>query len=688
MATGVRTKYNVAINGKGYILRGAPDQPAYQRAVVATEIDRLAISDLAYSDFSGSGLFYVAQTDWNAGIKNEKTWRDDAKYYYSTNIDTYSEQGVIKLEKELTAQNDFTEILTCGGIDGSVIEFVGTEDNGSGYPQVYKYNGSSWSAIAATTFGTAKNAVSQLIAHNDDLYAGNVGIENTYSLGKYDGSSWSDLTAAVITAITGSNLIAVRAMESLAGALYVAGDDFLSENVYIASTTDAGSTFTEEVYLKSDGTIVSIKNYGGRLYYLLSDLGTVYLRVFDPATGADSEVTGGIFLGAGIDQAWGMSNLLRVFNGKLIITIPKSRIYEFDGTSITRIWKRDDNKNTIGNNANSAITHGAVERDSRLYWGNLIYDGEVFYNHKKPNGDSTSHFLRPVYTNSSDVLRYISTADRSILLEDLSTYKSTLSANFIVLSEMSQVSKIDKLLYSATVLFEPLASGEQIQIQYSIDDMDNWTTLNTLSPSSEGASTKKEIFLPTNVVFNKIWWRIFLDGASTTPKVLDFIMAYKPMPDYKNRWVMRLNMSDSFKLLNKQSEERSGMDLLSEIWVEKIAKQKVLFEDVDYRQCSLVSAMASGATSCLVDATRLFPRQGRMRIVSGGVSEEITYTSAETNKLLGVSRGLRGTRARAYATSQLIKNDFDVYVDNIRSEINFTDEAKTESIAQVTLIEA
>ena len=147
-------------------------------------------------------------------------------------------------------------------------------------------------------------------------------------------------------------------------------------------------------------------------------------------------------------------------------------------------------------------------------------------------------------------------------------------------------------------------------------------------------------------------------------------------------------MSDRFKLLNDQFEERSGMDLLSDLWVEKTTKQKVLFEDVDYRQCSLVSAMASGATSCLVDATRLFPRQGRMRIVSGGVAEEITYTSAETNKLLGVSRALRGTRARAYAAAQLIKNDFDVYVDNIRSEINFTDEAKTESIAQVTLIEA
>ncbi len=99
-ATGVRDKYHIAVNSKGYMLRGAPDRPAYQKSIVPSQIDRLAISDLAYSDFSGQGLFYLAQTDWSAGVKSEKTWRDDAKYWYSTNIDTYSEQGCIQLENK------------------------------------------------------------------------------------------------------------------------------------------------------------------------------------------------------------------------------------------------------------------------------------------------------------------------------------------------------------------------------------------------------------------------------------------------------------------------------------------------------------------------------------------------------------------------------------------------------------
>ena len=97
MSTGVKDKYNIAINSKGYMLRGAPGQVAYAKSVVPSQIDRLAVSDLAYSDFAGQGLFYLAQTDWNAGIKSERMWRDDAKFYYSTNMKCHLPNLLVQL---------------------------------------------------------------------------------------------------------------------------------------------------------------------------------------------------------------------------------------------------------------------------------------------------------------------------------------------------------------------------------------------------------------------------------------------------------------------------------------------------------------------------------------------------------------------------------------------------------------
>jgi hypothetical protein len=70
------------------------------------------------------------------------------------------------------------------------------------------------------------------------------------------------------------------------------------------------------------------------------------------------------------------------------------------------------------------------------------------------------------------------------------------------------------------------------------------------------------------------------------------------------------------------------------------------------------------------------------------VAEEMIYTSAQSKKILGITRAARGTKARAYLSGQVLKNDYDVYIEDISTQINFTDEKKTETIAQVLLIEA
>jgi len=691
MPTGVKDKYNIAINSKGYMLRGAPGKIAYAKSVVPSQIDRLAVSDLAYSDFAGQGLFYLAQTDWSAGVKAEKTWRDDAKFYWSTNIDAYSQQGALKVELELSSYNDFAENIVCGenGVVNDVTtEYVGCEDDGSGYVKIYGWLASSWTEIAGTDFGTNQNLCSQLLAHKNTLWAGTVGVGNTDVVASWDGTNWTDHSAAILTASTATAINAARCVCEYATKLWVLCDDYVGNKVFIMSTVDNGTTWVEELYFADNpSTPVAICGFNNKIYYLLSRSSVLELRVYDPTASTDISVA--IFNGASA-PSYGAHNMLRLFQNKLVITIPNTKIYELDSSgNLTEIWNRDSFKySESAPLAEGYVYYGAVQYDDKLYWGNLIWDGEAWFNHKRPSGDSASYRLIPLHINAAGDIRYRSDEDFSILWKNAATYKTTIANNYLYSNEMAPVGAIDKLLDSVTIMFEKMTTGQSIKVEYSIDERSTWVTVGTRTYSATDSATVKTWQIPGSIIFNKIWFRISLDGSATSPALTDLVMAYKPMPDYKNRWDLRLNFTDSVKLLNKQDEQRTGQELNSELWNEKVTKQRVVFEDVDYVNCNLVSGMAAGDTSALVDSTKRFPRQGRIRAVSGSIAEEMTYTSAVTNKLLGISRGKRGTAARAYSADQQLDSGYDAYIENITSYVSFTDENKTEDSAQVLLIEA
>jgi hypothetical protein len=693
MATGVREKYHVAINSKGYMLRGAPNKPAYSRRILPSQVSRMAISDLAYSDFAGQGLFYLAQTDWSAGFKDEKTWRDDAKFYYSTNIDAYSQRGAIKLEKELTQNVEISEDILCGcngTVGGNVTEFIGTGDNAGGYPQIYYYWSNAWTAIAATTFGTGQNAISQMICHKNLLFAFTVGAGNTWVVGSWDWSTWTDHSAAILTASSLDAMGACRCACEYNSVLYAFCDNALNDKISLMSTADAGTTWVEEYYNASCSALpVAICGFNSKIYYLLDYTSMTELRCFDPATNADVSVR--MFPGAG-GPTFGSHKLLTVFQNKLIITLPNTKIYSLDTAGdLTEIWLQDSTKNSISSYlATGYIYYGALECDNRLYWGNLIYDGTNWFSHKRPSGDPTDSYLVPNHINQSGYIRYINTADKKHLWQDATTYKTTIANNYLITNEMAPVQAIDKILDSVTILFEKMATGDSIQVYYSIDERATWVDLGTRSYSASDSSTKKVFTIPGNVIFNKIWFKIHLDGSATSAALTDLVLAYRPMPEFKLRWDMRLNFSNGVKLLNGQNEEREGYELLSELWKEKLVKQRVILEDMDYVEVTLTANMGSTATSAAISVSKSshLPRQGRIRAVSGTVAEEMYYTSAYQNAIKGITRGARGTVARAYSTGQTLDNGYHVYIENIESEINFIDENKAESIAQVTLIEA
>jgi len=699
MGTGVRDKYHVALNGKGYMLRGAPGNPAYSRSILPSQINRLAVSDLAYSDFAGQGLFYIAQTDWSAGIKNERLWRDDGKYYYSTNIDAFSDQGQISLTKScalavaIAQEVDITAGINCS-VAGTFASYIGTDENPStGKGIVYELIGSdSWNDISSTSFGTNNNVIDQLLGHKDNLWCLTWGGATTFVVSYWNDSTWTDVTAAIASVVTGGSVKVGCAACEVNGVLYVGLKDAGGgSKVFIVSTSDGGSTFSSEVELNANDVILDMIGYGSYLYYLLYNSGVITLKIFDPATNADSIIT--TFKGTSPRNDYGLAGrLLFVLNGKLVITIPANDIWEYDGSTLGRIYNTNTTKYNIGMEAYPYLAGGGAMKDNRIYWGNLVYDGEYFFNYSKNLDDENNKFFYPIFTNSSNNFYFHSdylNSYKRLWLESSSVYKSGTDQNFLIMSEMSPITALDKILSSIAVVYSVADVGESIKIQYSIDNMTTWTTIGSLTYAADGSTTKKTFSIPGNVIFSKIWFKIFLNGDGTsTPELLDFVMAYRPMPEYKSGWSMRLNFSESVLLLNRQTEQREGYELLAQLWNEKLVKQRMVLEDIDYVETSLTGNMSATATSAAIANGSRLPRQGRIRAVSGTVAEEMYYTSAYQKSIKGITRGAHGTVARAYASGQIVDNGYYVYIEDIKTDINFTDEQKTESIAQVTLIEA
>ena len=684
----IKNKYSIGINGVGYMLKGAPDRPAYTRSVVPSQVNRLAISDIEYSDFAGTGLFYLAQTDWSVGIKNESVWRDDGKYYYSTNLDTYSYPGEIKVEKEVILEKTFSTDVYCGAVasvNGIVNSYIGTYKDTN--IRIYKRVSGGWTGIDNSTFSTSQNAPTYILGHKEKLWVGTVGSGNLDCVDSADGTGpFVDHQAAIDTA-TGWNAKASRSACEVGGTLFVGVEDYLNEECALVSTDDSGATWKLVKDFGFKANIVSMCDFNSKLYYVFYSSGITYLRVYDPATSIDTLVYS--FGNMGVVPNTSVSDkLLKVYQGKLIITV-NTKVFEYDGSDMNEIFKIDSKKAAIGSEANSSLYYGCVEKDNKLFWANLIYDGENFFNFKKPLGDSDD-YLTPLFVNDDgNIIFMINISGDESIYVDANTYKATTAKNFIVFNEMTPVVSIDKLLYSITAIFEKMVSGDEIKIEYSLNNRVTWTTVKTLTYASEGTRVKREIIIPGSILFNKIWWRVSMANTNGTssPVLLDLIMAYRPMPDYKNRWQMRLSFSDSVKLLNRQNDNREGSEMNSQLWNEKLVKRQVIFQDVDYIECTLKNNMSATATSAMVTTNRKLPIQGRIRAVSGGVSEEMYYTSAKVDRILGITRGARGTIARGYLSGQVLDNGYNVYVEDISTSLAFTDEEKTESIAQVLLIE-
>lgn len=681
-------KFHVALNGVGLLIQGAPDKLGYQQGQVPIYGNRFASGDRSYNDLSQ--WWYFVQTDWSGGFKDSQSWSDDAKFYYSTNIDTWSEIGAIKLTRKQfpsgsSGDNDFTYDISCGfegEVGGGTEKYIATFDEADSRPHLYQAatgEDKAWTDISTTTLDTTRSVISQVSTRLGFLWASTIGTAATWVVFTWISSTFTDNSAWIAT-LTSFTPNSSRCHCEFSGIQYVFVEDAGNDSYAMVKTSVKNPSGAVDWSLGFEATLtsglpVACAPYNGMIYYLIKYSNYAELWSYD----ISSEVTTRVrkFNGASLSTSGVGDKLLVDLNGKLIITIPNQEIWELNGTSLTQIFSKDDFKDNFGVSAeiDAGLFFGCVIQDNKAWWGNLMYDGVNFFNTWKADSDSSTNTTTPLFADGDKRIWESGNGVASVLWSvnlGGSLYKGTADKNFVVLNNFDTVSGVEKLAYTATILFNSLVSGQKIIVEYLTGEISNsasWTSLGSADFAVDGGSvTNKKLFFPVGTVFNKLWIRIKLQGGgSNTPVMQDFVMEYLPVPTYQKLWTLNLDAADNLRSLDGSLVETTGRELRALLQNAWWTKSTLDFQDLDYATTVLDGNISSSDTTITVPnkGTRDFPEQGRFRIGD----EEILYTGKTPTTFTGCTRGARGTRAIAHSDEAVLNNAYKVIITDLQTRV-------------------
>lgn len=660
MATGVRTKYHIALNGKGFMLRGAPSQPRYIKERAPTLVNQLGIGDLNYAQLNGSGWSYWTQTDWSGGFQRIK-FKDDASFKDGQAVDTIKKYGEVTLQKGWTSAGSFSGSHSYGahGIHGSELLF-GTVKSGNA--KIFKVNSSD--AVSLLSAYNAISAVNSMTRFKNDTLIGLTRPSGTVkTLAKYNGST--------LSGIRNANPI-VRSTKGIGIRLYT-GEKVASLSGDVLYYTTDLSTFTSAYQAGKNRNISKIEELNGSPYFFISEGNKVEMFRWDEfAERAYPIYTWNNLTSFGIKNYLTFLVITGTSNGKSVA-------FAFNGA---RLWQVFDDQLLDS----SYDFSKPFEYEGNLQVKGATWDGQYWFPglYGKYSGNT---LFTPFENFNNKAYGFAASAGNTILAyQDSSKYN--LSGHVISSEFGSNVGGVDKLLNSVNINANTLATGQTIEVFRSTDGGSSFTSVGKMSFAQDGAVNKKTLYFPSGFV-TKLWnYKAQLAGPGTsTPTLLDLTFEYRPVPDLKKRWSLSVDAGDNVKLLNNQNENRDGKALIQDLWLEMEAKKTVVFEDVDAFETNIVSAMTAANTSARVKSTRLMPPKGRIRVKKDNQIEEMSYTSADGGVIRGLSRGLKGTLARAYTSADKFDNYYNVVVTDMKEQVNNTDQNRTESVSQIILLE-
>ncbi len=662
MATGVRSRYHVAINGRGFMLRGAPSSPQYLKEKAPSLVNQLGIGDLNYNSLNGSGWSFWTQTDWSGGFQKIK-YKDDGSFKDGQAVDVLKKYG------EVTLQYGFTSAAQISGSHGFGAQGVhgldlllGTVKSGAA--KVFKLT--SANAISTLSAYAGISAVNTMDRFKNDTIVGLTRTSGSTlkTLAKYNGSTLSGFRSA--------NPI-VRSNHSL-GIRHYTGERVTSLSGDVLYYTTDLSTFTSAYQAGKNRNIQYIDDINGSPYFFIVEGKRVeFMRWDEFAERAYPIYTWENLTNFGVKKFLSFMMITGTSNNKSVA-------FAFNGARLAEIF--DDQLQDTSYDFSRPF-----EFEGNLQTKGASWDGQVWVPGIYGKLDS-SRVYTPFENFANRAYGY-STSGTKLFVGYRDTSKYAISGHIISSEFGANIGGVDKLVNSVDINTKALATGQTVEVYRSTDGGVTFSSIGKASFAQDGAVQKKTLYYPSGYV-TRLWnFKTQLVGpGTTTPTLLDITHQYRPIPDLRKRWHLSLDAGNAILLLNQKSEQRDGKAVIQDLWLEMEAKRTIVYEDVDAFQVSFISAMPSTSTSAVVSDSRLMPPRGRMRVkTSAGLIEEMTYTSADGGIIRGISRGQKNTLARSYTTSDKVDNYYNVIVTDVNEKVNNTDQNTTESIATVTLLE-
>jgi hypothetical protein len=656
-----KSLYDCAINGQGYVAVGSPERVNRSMGKAPTYGETPQNVDLNYND--ASHLLAWAQTDWSLGYQDE-IWQDNSMYRYGENIDPLKEYGKLRLLNDLTTL--FSMASGHSYLSSSVFNqklYIGTSH--ASLAKLYSLDQNDVSADV-TTGWSAISKVNSLDECDGYLVLGLTrpsGAEHTIQ--KYNGTTFSNANNTTYDT--------VRMIKSVGTRCYA--------GVYVDATYGDRLIFTDEIGYASPTWETSKASFGknkqilkgvdffGTLYFLVQDYPGLELWMND---------------GTDIERVYRWENFINpdiiVHNQNVIIsgqTDGLTYVYGWNGASLIPLFEEHEE-----------ITQSLDSRyltpwKGDLWSQSLRFDGKYFYSGlKKKFGDNN---IQPfaVYGFGAAYMYYhgVDGSTEKILRTDFDAY---FTEGFIESGIWSEKPAINKLWVSCDATFEALATGESIEVQYSIDFGATWVSLGTAD--TVGTKTKT-LYFPTNTTSKFIMYRVYLkSGGISTPVFKDITFRYKILANQKHTWGFALHCAQNIQLkdgtsLEKESSETLRNKLLVAFWNNSV----VDFEDVDFWQCNLNGNHTASATTITVNAVPSdVPENGWFRIDN----EIITYTGKTRTTFTGCTRGARGTVAATHLANATVSNLWRVLiVDYNETSPVLNNALLREYIVSVTLLE-
>lgn len=676
-------KFHVALDGVGLMLQGAPAAPGYLMKNSPVYGTRFASGDRDYNDLSQ--WWYLTQTDWSGGIKNTFSFADDAKFYYSSNVDVRTKPGTIRLERQISLVRTATEKIT----DVKLVNAGGSSE--------ILYNNGGVAYLLSSGVTKFSGGGDLVFLHSHRGYIWNLG--SVVQQASAVGSSVSAISqTSSINAVIDGNISSAGSAVSVGDVLYIFGISS-TDKVFCVKTSVAEPSSSSDFTLvfemsrrnNSGAKVVGAELLGDQIVFMVGGSPQWSLFSLDISSGVatliqdfDNCIQLGVYNRG--------SRYIRALLGKLVITVLKGTIsngkgdiYTYDGSSLTKIYSTDEVKYGFTSSSYEAVGFlrgGATIHGNNAYWGNLVYDGSHLYNWIKDYGDEIAVGHVPIGSNGDDLiytadLNVTSGSDDQELIYSYepagTTYKDGANSEaFLIFNQHDKLQSIDKLMNEINLGFEKLASGQEVKVYYAdipepLPDISNWTLLGSATYSNDGGTVQfKRMKFPVGTIAKKIWFRVNLVGSgSNTPAITDFTLEYIPIPDYKKEWTLRINAGDEVKTLAGRLVETTGRELKSRLERAWWTKSQLDFQDLDYATTLLNGSLNSSSTTITVDNTYDFPEQGRLIVDN----EEITYTGKTPTTFTGCTRGARGTRATTHLDNAVINNSYRVIIVNIDERV-------------------